>query len=164
MSRRAEPVINPELFGGVEPVAGGNTELLAVRVPGALLEALETVAARAGMSLPNVVRELLWYHLVPTLFRQSVARLQAKDVSELSNIEAYEARLRVFRTLSERVEVEALRMLEIRDDVRDTALEVEASATAWSSALKELLEEIASAEERLEEPIFSSEREPETED
>lgn len=147
----------------VEPPAGGNTELLALRVPEALLQALQALSEARGTSVPAIARSMLWYHLTPALLRQSLHRLQRRELRELSSVQALNALLADFRSLSDRLETVASTVESVRGHAREKVEEVEEIAAAWSAELNAVLTELEEQEERLNEPIFSLEEETEGE-
>lgn len=148
----------PEVFEPNELTRGGNTELLSVRVPSALMQGLEALAKHS--SVPRVVRSLLWYHLTPSLLRQSLQRLTERELRELSSVQALTRLLEEYRELSQRIETVGKIVDRVRDVTSEKSFAVEEVASAWKVELEALLSELDREAELLEEPIFS---EPEEE-
>ena len=151
-----------EKVEGFEPeelVRGGNSELLSVRVPASLMQGLEALARSS--SLPRVVRSLLWYHLTPSLLRQSLRRLRERDLKELSSVKALTRLLEEYRLLSVRLESVGVIVDRLRAATSEKSGAVEEAAAAWKAELEALLSELDREAELLEEPIFS---EPEEEE
>ncbi len=149
----------PEAFEVEESVGGGNSELLSVRVPASLMQALEALARHS--SLPRVVRSLLWYHVTPSLLSQSLRRLRKRDLKELSSVKALTRLLEEYRLLSERVQAVGRIVDRVRLATSEKSGAVEEVAAAWKVELEALLSELDREAELLEEPIFS---EPEEEE
>jgi len=143
----------PEDFEAAEAVRGTNSELLAVRVPLSLMQGLEALAK--GSSVPRVVRSLLWYHLTPSLLRQSLRRLSDRELRELSSVQALTRLLEEYRELSQRLDTVAAVVERVRDRAEGASAEVEELARAWTVQLEAVLSELDAEAELLEEPIFS---------
>ena len=142
-----------EGFEAAEAVRGSNSELLSVRVPRSLMQALEALAKDS--SVPRVVRSLLWYHLTPSLLRQSLRRLSERELRELSSVQALTRLLEEYRELSQRLETVSAVVERVRERASSASAEVEEVARAWTVQLEAVLSELDAEAEQLEEPIFS---------
>ena len=142
-----------EGFEAAEAVRGSNSELLSVRVPLSLMRGLEALAKDS--SVPRVVRSLLWYHLTPSLLRQSLRRLSERELRELSSVQALTRLLEEYRELSQRLETVSAVVERVRERANSASAEVEEVASAWTVQLEAVLSELDAEAEQLEEPIFS---------
>lgn len=142
-----------EGFEAAEAVRGSNSELLSVRVPLSLMRGLEALAKDS--SVPRVVRSLLWYHLTPSLLRQSLRRLSERELRELSSVQALMRLLEEYRELSQRLETVSAVVERVRERAQAASAEVEEVAAAWTVQLEAVLAELDAEAEQLEEPIFS---------
>ena len=75
---------------------GPNTKMLAVKVSGELFEILEATAAEAGLTMPELVRELLSLNVIPRVLKTKIDKglvLDTKDMDRLAAFRVYVGRL-----------------------------------------------------------------------
>lgn len=134
----------------LEEPFGANSELLTVRIPLSLLEGLEAMASGGGGSVPVLVRRLLWYHLAPAVIKQSVRRLQTRDISEVTRLEDYAVLIDGFKEETERLSKSLRGMQKIQERVHAQEKAFAAVEDTWRMEVSKLLEELDEVAEAIE--------------
>lgn len=83
--------MKPPVFGSAFP--GSNLHLIQARISKDFYEAIETESKRRGISIPELVRDFLSFHLIPGALKQKISEGKELDSKDRELLEAYDAYL-----------------------------------------------------------------------